>query len=82
METAVVFIPVPAWEIALKIQKSGPIPIQLLLDGIQFLNIFNIIDTHDFLTGEDILLTRETYLGTMNIPLIFFFKWMRYLGWV
>ena len=41
METAVVFIPGPAWEIALKIQKSGPIPIQLLLDGIQFLNIFN-----------------------------------------
>ena len=38
------------------------------------LNIFNIIDTHDFLTGEDILLTRETYFGTMNIPLIFFFK--------
>lgn len=26
METAVVFIPVPAWEIALKIQNSGPIP--------------------------------------------------------
>ena len=36
------------------------------------LNIFNIIDTHDFLTGEDILLTRETYLSTVNIPLIFF----------
>lgn len=38
------------------------------------LNIFNIIDTHDFLTGEDILLTRETYLSTVNIPLIFFFN--------
>ena len=40
---------------------------------IILLNIFNIIDTRDFLTSEDILLTRETYLSTMNIPLIFFF---------
>ena len=38
---------------------------------IILLHIFNIIDTQDFLTGEDILLTRKTYLSTMNIPLIF-----------
>lgn len=38
---------------------------------IILLNIFNIIDAQGFLTGEDILLMRETYLSTMNIPLIF-----------